>query len=268
MVFIIKKENEELFKETVGNRIGKQIEVKYAFQDVSMVPEGVSVPEGRVKPWGTGHALLCGREAIGDDNMLVINADDFYGREAFAAVGAFLKETPKSESAFCMAGYILKNTLTENGSVSRGICEIDENYILQGIRERTKIYRRPDGQVVFLDEEEKEVPTDENGYCSMNFWGFTPQIFPLLEVEFADFFKNAEGDMTKKEFYLPESVNRIKNKGKCTVKVLPTEAKWIGVTYPEDKPKVVEAVAKLIADGKYPDGLFEAPKKRRCCKKK
>ena len=266
VVFIIKKENEELFKETVGDRIGAQIEVKYAFQSVDMVPEGVVIPEGRTKPWGTAHALMCGRDAIGDDNMLVINADDFYGSEAFEAVGEFLKNTPKTDVSYCMAGYILRNTLTEYGSVSRGICEVDENNMLTLINERTKIYRKSDGSVVFL-EGDTEYPTDENGYCSMNFWGLTPMVFGQLEKELADFFADPAGDPCKKECYLPVCINRIKDKGECTVKVLPTEAKWIGVTYPEDKPKVVEAVSQLIADGKYPDGLFVKPKKR-CCRKK
>ena len=255
VVFVIKKENEALFKETVGNRIEKQIEVRYAYQSLDMIPQGIEIPEGRVKPWGTGHALLCAKEAVGDDSFLVINADDFYGREAYEAVYSFLKNTPKDIAAFCMAGYILKNTLTENGSVSRGICVIDEKGMLRGIAERTQIYREESGQTVYK-EGDAVTPTDENGYVSMNFWGFTPKIFPILEEEFSAFLKDGQGDMCKKEFYLPECVNKAENKGNCSVKVIPTEAKWFGVTYPQDKPAVVEAVSALVKQGTYPDGLF------------
>ncbi|MBP3322450.1 MAG: NTP transferase domain-containing protein [Clostridia bacterium] len=254
VVFIIKEEMQELFAETVGNRISKQIEVAYAYQKPDALPAGYAVPEGRVKPWGTGHALLCAKEAVGKDSMMVINADDFYGRETFKAISAFLKEN-KGKNAYCMAGYILKNTLTENGSVSRGICEVDGEGYLKGITERTKIYRAEDGNVVFM-EEDVLYPTDENGYCSMNCWGFTPAIFAELEEGFAEFLAG-DGDPIKREFYLPSAVDRAMKKGRCTVSVLPTEAKWYGVTYPEDKAFVMSSIRELIDGGVYPDGLFE-----------
>lgn len=256
IVFIIKREMEELFRETVGNRISRQIEVSYAYQSVNDLPQGHSVPEGRVKPWGTGHALLCAKDAVGDDTMMVINADDFYGRETFAAIGSFLKKTDKSGSDFCMGGYILKNTLTENGSVSRGICVVDEKGYLQNITERTKIYRAADGQVVF-EEDGVLTPTDEKGYCSMNCWGFTPAIFDYLEKGFEAFLSCSEGDPIKREFYLPACVDSAMKAGKCSVSVLPTEAKWYGVTYPEDKEYVVSSIKALIESGAYPNGLFD-----------
>lgn len=256
IVFIIKKEMEELFRETVGNRISKQIEVSYAYQSVNDLPAGYTVPEGRVKPWGTGHALLCAREAVGNDTMMVINADDFYGRETFEAIGGFLKAADKKESAFCMAGYVTKNTLTENGSVSRGICVVDEKGYLTGIAERTKIFRKEDGQVVF-EEEGVLTPIDENGCCSMNCWGFTPAIFSYLEEGFHAFLSSNEGDPVKREFYLPVCVGNTMKEGKCSVSVLPTDAKWYGVTYPEDKEYVVSSIKALIAGGVYPNGLFD-----------
>lgn len=254
VVFIIKEEMEELFRETVGNRISKQMEVVYAYQKLDALPAGYTVPEGRKKPWGTGHALLCAKEAVGNDSMMVINADDFYGRQTFEAISAFLKEQ-RGEDAFCMAGYILKNTLTENGSVSRGICRVDERGYLQGITERTKIFRNEDGAVVF-EEEGVLYPTDENGYCSMNCWGFTPAVFAHLEEGFAEFMAK-DGDPVKKEFYLPAAVDRAMKKDGCSVSVLPTFAKWYGVTYSEDKEYVMSSIRALIEEGSYPDGLFE-----------
>ena len=256
VVFIIKEEMQELCAETVGNRISRQIKVAYAYQKPdALLPAGYTVPEGRVKPWGTGHALLCARQAVGDDTMMVINADDFYGKETFNAISSYLKKADKGTSAFCMAGYVLKNTLTENGSVSRGICEVDEQGHLESITERTKIYRNEDGAVVF-EEEGVRYPTNEQGYCSMNCWGFTPAIFDYLEEGFADFMAS-KGDQLKAEFYLPSAVDRAMKQGKCTVSVLPTEAKWYGVTYPEDKEYVMSSIKALIEEGTYPDGLFE-----------
>ncbi len=256
VVFIIKKENEELFRETIGHRIENQLKVDYAYQSVEIVPQGVEIPEGRTKPWGTGHALLCAREAVGNDNMAVINADDFYGADAYRIVGDFLKKLSKDSPEFCMAGYVLKNTLSENGSVSRGICETDRAGYLREIAERTKIYRDKNFRTVF-EEKGEIVRTDENGWVSMNFWGFTPAIFPLLEDGLKRFFKENRGDLQKKEFYLSTCVGDAVKTGKCRVKVLPTDAVWYGVTYPEDKPAVVAAIAEMVKNGRYPDGLFD-----------
>ncbi len=256
VVFIIKKETEELFRETVGNRIAKQIKVEYVYQSTEMLPAGAPRYPERVKPWGTGHALLCAKEAVGEDNLMVINADDFYGKEAYTAVASFLEKTPKGSEKFCMAGFVLKNTLTESGSVSRGICESTSSGELLSVTERTKIYRTNDGRVVY-EEDGVQYPVSENAYVSMNCWGFTSKIFSFLEEGFLKFLGNAVGDMSKKEFYLPFCVDDAMKKGLCSVKLLPTGSKWYGVTYPGDKPKVVAAVSALCNGQDYPDGLFQ-----------
>ena len=254
VVFIIKKENEELFRQTVGNRISEFIKVEYAYQDLSMIPAGYEVPEGRVKPWGTGHALLCAKEAIGDDNFIVINADDFYGAETFRILGDFLSSQETSGTEYAMAGFILKNTLTENGYVSRGICQTEPDGRLQTIAERTHIYRNANGEVVYL-ENDIEFPTDENGFASMNCWAFTPRVFEELEMRFADFLQYLD-DPCKNEFYLPSAVNRAMEAGRCCVRVLPTPAQWYGVKYPEDKEKVKNSIRALVENGKYPHKLW------------
>lgn len=254
VVFIIKKENEALFRETVGDRVSEHIKVDYAYQDLSMLPEGYSVPEGRIKPWGTGHALLCAKEVIGDDNFVVINADDFYGAATFRVMGDFLSAQPIDGTEYAMAGYILKNTLTENGSVSRGLCQTEPDGRLQKIVERTKIYRNAEGQTVYL-ENDIEFPTDENGVASMNCWAFTPRFFEELEKRFLEFLNYIEDPVTS-EFYLPMAVGKSMEAGRCCVRVLPTPAKWYGVTYPEDKEKVTASIRALIENGKYPFKLW------------
>ena len=254
VVFIIKKENEALFRETVGDRVAEHIKVEYAYQDLAMLPEGFSAPEGRVKPWGTGHALLCAKEVIGDDNFVVINADDFYGAETFRVMGDFLSSQSTDGTEYAMAGYILKNTLTENGSVSRGLCETEPDGRLHRIVERTKIYRNGEGQTVYL-ENDVEYPTDENGVASMNCWAFTPRIFEELEARFLEFLHYIE-DPQKSEFYLPVAVNKSMEAGRCCVRVLLTPAQWYGVTYPEDKEKVTASIRAMVEGGKYPFRLW------------
>ncbi len=255
VVFIIKREHEEIFRETIGNRISSKVKVDYAFQELDTLPEGFSVPKERQKPWGTVHALLCAKEQVGDDNMIIINADDFYGREAFETVADFLRKTDKSSADFCLAGYYLKNTLTDNGSVSRGVCRVDESGVLVGMDERKTIYRLENGEVVY-ELDGVKYPLDENCFASMNFWGFTPRIFELLEEEFVSFLSDKSGDETKKELCLSESIDSSMKKNKCTTAVLPTSARWYGVTYQEDKASVVESIAKMVEDKIYPDGLF------------
>lgn len=252
--FIIKKEIEEEFKEKVGNKIAEHIEVVYAYQALDKLPDWFTLPEDRVKPWGTAHALLCAKNEIGNDLMIVLNADDFYGKETFSVLADFLKTARSGE--FAMAGYILKNTLTENGSVSRGICITDENGYLTEINERTKIYKKADETTVY-QENGKEILVDENSIVSMNCWAFTSDIFDLAEEYFEKFLKAPTDDPLKREFYLPFCVNEAMHDGKCTVKVLPVSAKWYGVTYPEDKPKVVASIRALIEAGEYPNGLFK-----------
>ncbi len=256
VVFIIKKELEELFRKTIGDRIEKYVEVEYAYQALDALPQGFSVPQGREKPWGTVHALLSAKEAVGNDNMIVINADDFYGKDAYEIVADFLLRTDKNTAEFCLAGYPLKNTLTDNGSVSRGVCKVDENDVLTGMDERKKIYREPSGRVVYeLDETVYEI--DENAYASMNFWGFTPEVFSLMEKEFKEFLLSEDEDITKKELCLSTCIDSALKAGKCSVKVIPTNAKWFGVTYHEDKEYVEKSIKEMVENGEYPDGLFE-----------
>ncbi len=265
VVFIIKEENLSLFRESVGARLEGQVEVRYAFQSSARaIPEGAAVPPARLapgaKPLGTGQALLCAQEAIGDDLFAVLNADDFYGRDAFERIARFLRSADPAGSEFAMAGYILEKTLTEHGSVSRGICEVDGEGYLQKIAERTKIYRGQGGEVVF-EEGGAATPTDPAGVVSMNFWALTPAVFPLLQRGLSTFLadlsagRNPAG-LAKAEFYLPVLIGDAIAAGDCRVKVLPTSATWFGVTYPEDKPKVKENLAALTAAGEYPDGLW------------
>ncbi len=252
IVFIIKEENLELFKKTVGERISGKIKVSYAFQDITMLPEGFSVPAGRTKPWGTGHALMCAENQVGNDKFAVINADDFYGRDTFNKLSEFLKGVSSEESKYCMAGYILKNTLTENGSVSRGICEIDGDYNLLSVVERTKIMRDENGNTVFY-EDGVPYPTDENGYVSMNCWGFTPTVFEYLKGDFKKFLETLPAEKQEKgEFYLPFAVANAIERGDAKVKLLPTSSRWYGVTYAEDKPFVKSSINALFENGEYP----------------
>ena len=254
VVFIIKKENEALFRETIGDRVAQHIKVEYAYQDLSMLPEGFTVPEGRIKPWGTAHAVLCAKDVIGDDNFVVINADDFYGTETFRIMGDFLSSQSTEGTEYAMAGYILKNTLTENGSVSRGVCETEPDGRLQRIVERTKIYRNKEGQTVYL-ENDIEYPLNEDGVASMNCWAFTPRVFEELNARFVEFLTYIEDPMTN-EFYLPMAVNKSMEAGRCCVRVLSTPSKWYGVTYPEDKEKVTESIRAMVENGKYPFRLW------------
>ena len=257
VVFIIKKENYELFSETIGARVSKAVKVSYAFQDVTMLPEGYTLPEGRTRPWGTGHALLCARENIGDDSFVVINADDFYGYEPFEALAKFMKNQKSDGKNYCMSGFMLKNTLTENGSVSRGVCEVDSKDNLISVTERTKIIREKDDRVVYI-EDGKEYPLHENSTVSMNFWGFTSGSFVFIEKCFREFLDSlADSDKLKKEYYIPLAVSEMIRTKSATVKVLPTNSKWFGVTYAEDKPGVMAEISKLISGGFYPDGLWK-----------
>ncbi len=256
IIFIIKRENLELFRESVGKRVEKHIKVSYAFQDVGMLPEGYKIPEGRVKPWGTGHALLCAKDNVGKDFFNVINADDFYGSDSFSKISEFFKGKDINSSECCMAGYILKNTLTENGSVSRGVCQCGQENILSSVTERTKIMRE-NGETVYY-EDGNAVKIDENSYVSMNFWGFTPCFFEELENGFKHFLDTLTPENALKgEYYIPLAVTNTINKGKCSFKVIPVHSKWFGVTYHEDKPSVVNGIGKLIESGNYPDGLWD-----------
>ena len=256
VVFVIKEENLELFRSTVGQRIEKVIDVEYAFQDLKDVPSFVKIPAERTKPWGTAHAVLASRKYV-DDNFAVINADDFYGREAFMLLGEYLK-TAKSDAKkhYAMVGYVLKNTLTENGHVARGVCRTDKDGYLTEIVERTKIQRN-DGQTQFFEDTTGWTDLDENTTVSMNCWGFTPDFFDTIEGQMTDFFRDPANDLNKGEFFLPFVVEKSMNKGECDVRVLNSTAKWHGVTYKEDREKLIESIGAMVDSGIYPKYLWK-----------
>ncbi len=254
VVFIIKEENYEAFRDTVGARVEPYVKVEYAFQSLDRIPEGFSVPEGRVKPWGTAHALLCARDFV-DDNFAVINSDDFYGRDAFLKLAEHLSSVKTTDTNYCMIGYVLRNTLTENGTVSRGKCVTSPDGMLDSITELTKI--KTDGEdALYLDENDAWQPLSGDTIVSMNCWGLTPEIFPELDSIFREFLLGEGGRALKSECYLPISVDEMMHSGKCDVKVIPTTAAWYGVTYSEDKPAVVAALRTLMESGEYPAKLW------------
>lgn len=252
VVFIIKKENLEIFRETVGKRVEEKIKVEYAFQSMEDLPAGFTAPEGREKPLGTGHAVWCARNVV-DDNFAVINSDDFYGRDAFAKLADYLKNAKGTN--YCMAGYILKNTITENGYVSRGVCKT-ENGKLTNVVERTHIERH-DGQIQYLENDEW-TPLAEDSVVSMNCWGFTPAIFDALGKGLERFLKTTlPENPLKAEFFLPFLVQDEIDAQNCSVDMLTTTAKWYGVTYAADRPVMVDFLKQETEKGVYPDGLFK-----------
>ena len=258
VVFIIKEENLELFKETIGNRIAKKIRVSYVFQSVNELPEGLTLPEGRTKPWGTGHAIYCARDAV-KENFAVINADDFYGRDTFVQLAKHLSDTTLSADVahHCMVGFRVGNTLTENGTVSRGVCEVDADGMLRQVVERTKIEKREACAAYLEDDGETWTELDFDTIVSMNCWGFTPDIFGKLEEEFRQFYAlNRDTNPLKSEFYLPFAVQQQKDEGVCDVRVYPTHSRWYGVTYPDDKQTVKAAIAAMMNSGEYPADLW------------
>jgi UTP-glucose-1-phosphate uridylyltransferase len=254
VVFIIRKDIFKEFEEIIGNRIKEQIDVEYVFQELDDLPEGFEVPEGRTKPWGTGQAVLCCKDVV-KEPFVIINADDYYGKEAFVKIHEFLinNYTPERSKELCMAGFILGNTLSDNGTVTRGICAVDENDYLTDVMETYEIKKTEDGA------ESQGNKINVNSHVSMNMWGLTPEFVGLLEEGFVEFFENIKGDEAKKlkgEYLLPIYIDELLKKGKVSVKLLETQDKWFGVTYKEDKPVVVESFAKLIADGVYRKDLF------------
>ena len=256
--FIIKKENEALFRECVGDKVSKYMEVGYVFQDLNDVPEYFSIPEERVKPWGTAHAIYSCRNVI-EGPFAVINSDDYYGVEAFRVLFDFLMEQKDdARYRFAMVGYQLGNTLTENGYVSRGCCEVDENGFLLSIAERTQIIKTEDGAAYSEDDGKTYIPISLNCPVSMNMWGFSQGVIKELGNSLEDFFKNRVAkNPLKAECYLPIEVDRLLQEGRATVQVLSSKDKWFGVTYKEDKPYVSESIAKLKEEGVYPTILWE-----------
>ncbi len=254
VVCIIKKEIEADFEAAIGARLREKVELVYAYQQLEKLPEGFTVPEGRVKPWGTAHAVWCAREHI-DGPFAVINADDFYGAEAYEAMAKFLSEE-HSETEHAMVGYQLQNTLTENGSVARGVCEVDENGFLSDIVERTRIEKRGEGAAFTEDGETyTELPMD--CLVSMNLWGFRKEILSRFEEWFCEFLRDTmPKNPIKAEFFLPLIISRTIKEGTGTFRMLTSEARWHGVTYKEDLPSVVAAVQAMKDSGKYPEYLW------------
>jgi NDP-sugar pyrophosphorylase family protein len=250
VVFVIRREFEAEFRERVGSRFEDRIEVGYAFQELNDLPEGFVVPEGRSKPWGTGHAVWCAREAV-DTPFLAINADDFYGRPAIEAVGGFLAGQGEDSTRFCMAGFRLESTLSPNGSVSRGVCRMDEEGMLVSVREHTRIERAGEG---IVDAADGSVFSGAER-VSMNCWGFTPAVFPLLERGLVRFLE-AHALEEKSEFYIPSAVAEMIGEGTAGVSVLPVESPWFGVTYREDREGVAAELRALAESGEYPSPLW------------
>ena len=253
VVFVIRHSFADDFCEVFNaERFGHRIEVEYVFQELDMLPEGYALPAERVKPWGTNHAVMMGAKVI-DTPFAVINADDFYGRDAYAVIGNYLSQLEGSEGKYCMVGYEVSKTLSENGTVSRGVCTVDSEGNLQGMVERTKI-ERVDGTIVFHDLGTDE-PLAENTPVSMNLFGFTPDYFTHSEEYFKVFLKE-NIDNLKSEFFIPLMVNKMISEGTATMRVLETSSKWFGVTYKEDKPQLMQKIEELIAAGEYPRNLW------------
>ncbi|HIS06788.1 MAG TPA: nucleotidyltransferase [Candidatus Choladocola avistercoris] len=255
VVFIIRKDLEKDFREIIGNRMEKIVETAYAFQELDDLPAGFQRPEGRTKPWGTGQAILCCKDLV-QEPFAVINADDYYGKEAFVKVHDYLAgEHPAcGKMDFCMAGFQLGNTLSENGGVTRGICSVNEDGHLTKVTETKNIVKTPEGAAV-KGEDGRLTPVAADCPVSMNMWGFTPEIFEVLENGFAEFLKNLSDPM-KGEYLIPTIVDGLIQEQKANVTVLESRDKWFGVTYKEDKPAVVRSFRELIDAGVYREKLF------------
>lgn len=255
IVFVIRKDFEKDFREKILSKYENHIPVELVFQAIDDLPAGFKCPEGRVKPWGTNHAVLMGKDVI-KEPFAVINADDFYGRDSFAVIGKYLSEVkPDSKNDYCMVGFRVGNTLSESGSVARGICGTDDKQCLQTVVERTEIMR-VNGPVCYKDEKGEWVAIADNTPVSMNMWGFTPDYFKYSEDYFVDFLKANESNL-KAEYFIPLMVNKLITENTVTVKVLDTTSKWFGVTYAADRQSVVDKIQALVDAGEYPAKLFK-----------
>ena len=259
IIFIIRKDIEDAFKEAIGDRIEKicdslGVEIAYAYQELGNLPEGVELPADRTKPWGTGQAILCCKDVV-DEPFLVINADDYYGKEAYREAYAYLTGR-KDDNAYeaCMVGFVLKNTLSDNGGVTRGVCKVDEHRMLSEIIETSNIVKTAEGAAV--QTEDGAVPIDVESEVSMNMWGLSPAFFDVLEKGFDVFLEKLDPENLKGEYLLPTIIGDLLKEGKMRVEVRKSHDEWFGVTYKEDKPDVVAAIQKLITDGVYPEKLF------------
>ncbi len=253
VVFVIRRSIEAAFKEKFAGKFDSQIAVDYIFQEIDSHVEGITDWPERQKPWGTGHAILMAAPAI-QEPFAVINADDYYGVTAFQTLADFLLNEC-APHLYAMVGYSLRNTLSENGAVSRGVCEIDDQHQLTNVVERTQIQRVADGSILYANENQQMQPISENAVVSMNLWGFHPSIFEHLHRQFLAFFE-AHGQNPKSEFYIPFAVNDLIQEGRIRLTVLPTDEQWYGVTYQDDKTTVQEAFAQLTREGVYPVGLW------------
>ncbi|MBQ3983563.1 MAG: nucleotidyltransferase [Bacteroidales bacterium] len=250
VVFVIRHDFAEAFQQKINaEHFGNRIQVEYVYQELDKLPAGFKVPEGREKPWGTNHAILMAKDAI-HEPFAIINADDFYGRDAFMVIGDYLRTLENTKGQYCMVGYRLENTLSENGTVSRGVCNIDANGNLAGMTERTSIGRNANGVIEYKDTDDSLHPLAPETTVSMNLFGFTPDYFAESEKLFVEWLKERGNEM-KSEYYIPYAVNTFINSGYATMKVLKTTAQWFGVTYKEDRPMVVDRLKKLHDQGVY-----------------
>ena len=256
LVFVIRKEFEQEFREKIISKYEGHIPCELVFQGLDCLPEGFTCPEERTKPWGTNHAVMMGASVI-KEPFAVINCDDFYGRDSYQVMGKFLSELPEgSKNTYAMVGFRVGNTLSESGTVSRGLCATNDKQQLTSVVERTKI-QRMDGEVKYLDENETWVSTPDTTPASMNFWGFTPDYFEYSEEFFKTFLSDPKNmENLKSEFFIPLMVDTLIYGGVATVDVLDTTSKWFGVTYPEDRQGVVEKIKALVDAGEYPEKLF------------
>ena len=256
IVWVIRKDFEEQFRTQILSKYEGKIKCELCFQSIDALPEGFAVPEGRQKPWGTNHAVLMGKDVI-KEPFCVINCDDFYNRDAFMVIGKFLADLPENaKGQYAMVGFRVGNTLSENGTVSRGICSKDDKGNLTSVVERTEIMR-VDGSVCYKDEQGEWVAVEDNTPVSMNMWGFTPDYFEHSEAYFKEFLSDPKNmENLKAEFFIPLMVNKLINENTATVKVLDTTSKWFGVTYSADRQSVVDKIQSLIDEGVYPNKLF------------
>ena len=254
IVFIIKRENYELFKETIGKRVEPHIKVEYAFQELNNLPKGWDIPSGRMKPLGTAHAVLCAKDYV-NEPFAMINSDDFYGRDAFIKAYEYLSNTDNDSSKYGMIGYMVANTLTENGSVKRGVCEVDSNNYLKSITE-SKIEKIGNEIVASPLDGSDSFTVNSNDTVSMNFLLFTPSIFEYIEEGFSNFFDKNKEDLLTSEYLIPDVVSNLIKDGKASMKVIRTTASWHGVTYREDTPDVKNSIKKLVDEGEYKENLW------------
>ena len=255
VVFVIREDFADAFREGVGARFADRIDVAYAYQQLDDLPDGFEVPAGREKPWGTGHAVRAARDVI-DTPFAVVNADDFYGSDAYRVIAEWFAQPSPDDAKrhHAMVGYPLRNTLSDHGAVNRGLCQFDANRHLTRVEEIVEITRRDDGSIHGCGIDGRDISMQENDLVSMNFWGFTPDYFADFEKHFAEFLESHGREM-KSECYIPTVVDQWIRDGVADCSVLETSASWFGVTYPEDKPHVVASIAELIERGEYPDEL-------------